>query len=181
MKKVLMVIMVLALITAVAFSYAEVAVEEPTPEPAAESAAENAVLKIEQSTPVFTYDLTGIILAVLTLLFSIAAKFIYPALELERNKRIARVAIFAAEQLYQTGVIQDRLKYVEEYLYSKGIKVDTRLLIESVVGEINKYKQEIDYGSSLKEYLTEKDEEFHDGKDQEDLDLREGETVAEEE
>ena len=176
MKKALTILMVLSLMTAVAFSYAEVAVEESTPEPA----IENAVLKIEQSTPVFTYDLTGIILAVLTLLFSIAAKFIYPALKLERNKRIARVAIFAAEQLYQTGVIQDRLKYVEDYLYDKGIKVDTRLLIESVVGEINKYKQEIDYGSSLREYLNEKDEEFHDGKDQEDLDLREGETVAEE-
>ena len=47
----------------------------------------------------------------------------------------ARTLVYAAEQLYRTGVVQDRLKYVEDGLRKQGYTVD-RDAIEAAVTQL---------------------------------------------
>jgi len=135
MKKFLLVLLVVLVMTTLMIpaiaegpaEYMPVTLTEPTPAPAV------------------SIDLTGIIMGVLTILFGLASKYLLPLLKNEKNKRLARTAVFAAEQLFNTGVIEDRLEWAENWLKEHGVKVNTRVLIEAVLGEVNQYKAEMDY------------------------------------
>ena len=65
----------------------------------------------------------------------------------------ARTAVYAAEQLYRTGTIRDRLEYAEKWLESHGYAVD-RAQIEAQVKQMR-----ID---SVMETITTADEEEKD-------------------
>lgn len=96
-------------------------------------------------------DLTQIILAVLTIVFSLLMRYVIPWVKqkLDDNQleflRIAvKTAVYAAEQLYGSKQGQEKLKYVIDMLYQQGYIVDknnieatTRALIESIVKELN--------------------------------------------
>lgn len=99
--------------------------------------------------PAVTIDLTGIVLAIIGVLGSVVIAYIIPLLKTERAKKLAVIAVQAAEQLFTTGVIDDKLAYAEQWLYEHGIKTDRRVLIEAAVSELNKFKKELEYESEF--------------------------------
>lgn len=143
MKKALFTLLLIAIIfslcstLAIAMSYAETA----------EDTSRSIVVKTE--VPTFTIDLTAIILAVMATITAIVSKYLIPLIRTERNRKLAKIAVNAAEQLFITGVINDKLEYAEKYLLEHGVKVDTRALIEASVSELNQYKKELDYKVEL--------------------------------
>lgn len=94
-------------------------------------------------------DLTQIIVAVITLIFGLIAKYVIPYLkekysteQLEKMKLWAQVAVEAAEMLYVgSGKGEEKKKYVLEFLNKKGFSVDMETLenlLESAVLEMKK-------------------------------------------
>lgn len=93
---------------------------------------------------ILTIDLTKIIEAALTILMGIVAYYVIPLLKDKRIRALVKTAYYAAEQLYNIGEIDDKLAYAEEWLKKKGIKVDTRALMEAFCGEVNQYKEDLE-------------------------------------
>lgn len=97
-------------------------------------------------------DLTQIIIAILTLVASLVSAFLVPYIkskvtteQLETIKLWVKVAVEAAEMIYVgSGRGAEKKKYVEEFLRSKGFKLDTAEidnLIESAVLELKRGKE----------------------------------------
>lgn len=127
-------------------------------------------------SPAFSVDITDIIRAVMTVLIGFVVYFIRPYFKNKYVQALVKTAYFAAEQLYDTGVITDKLAYAEEYLKKKGIKVDTRALIEAFVGEMNSYYKELDHQYALEELYSYEDldeDEDNDSSDAEGSDVNE--------
>ena len=90
-----------------------------------------------------TFDFTGILEIVISILATIATCFIIPLLKekldaekLKRLVKLVKIAVDAAEQLYGSGYGEDKREYVVNYLLKKGIVFDTDdmdMLIESAV------------------------------------------------
>lgn len=98
-------------------------------------------------------DLTEIIIAVLTLIAGVVAKFLIPyikercgAEQLEKIKVWVKAAVEAAEMIYVgSGRGAEKKAYVLEFLNSKGFTVDFESLdnlIESAVLELKNEKEE---------------------------------------
>lgn len=118
--------------------------------------------------PTFTVDLTGIVLAVMGVITTIILKYVIPLLKTERARKLAQIAVQSAEQLFTTGVIDDKLAYAEQWLLDHGVKLDRRALVEAAVAELNQYKKELEYQS---EFLNPADyDEFDDVDEDEDDD-----------
>ena len=95
-------------------------------------------------------DLTPIILAVITTIFGLIAKYVIPAVkgkmtgnQVELLRIAVKTAVYAAEQLYNSDQGKEKLKYVVDLLYQQGYIVDptqiedtTRALIEAMVKEL---------------------------------------------
>lgn len=88
-------------------------------------------------------DLTPIIQAVIALLAAIVTYKLVPWItsrttETQRAtlQMITKTLVFAAEQLYKTGTISDRLEYVKLRLIDCGYTFDLNM-IEAAVREIN--------------------------------------------
>lgn len=134
MKKVITLILAIALIAilcnnlAVAVSYAEETAEV-----------------VKQESPAYTIDLTGLFEGLIVAILAVIARYLIPLIKTDLGKKLASIAVNAAEQLFITGVISDRLTYAEEFLHKLGIKANTRALVEAAVSELNKYKRELDY------------------------------------
>ena len=90
-----------------------------------------------------TFDFTGIFEIVLSIWAAIASYYIIPLLKekldaekLKRLVKLVKVAVDAAEQLYGSGMGEDKREYVVNYLLKKGIVLDAdeiEMLIESAV------------------------------------------------
>ena len=87
-------------------------------------------------------DLTGLINAVIALLGVLITYSLAPWLKArttsEQQQILAagvRTAVYAAEQLFRTGVIDDRLDYALKWLGSHGYSVD-RAQVEAAVREM---------------------------------------------
>ena len=104
---------------------------------AASVALAEASLGAAQATPMV--DLTGIVNAVLAVLGALLTKRLLPWLKANTSARqqeltqaAVSTAVYAAEQLYNTNVIKDRLKYAGKWLEQQGYSVD-RAQIEAEV------------------------------------------------
>lgn len=96
--------------------------------------------------PARRIDLTQILLAVLSLLASIITRFLVPWVKsrtTESDQKIlestARIAVFAAEQLYGALKGDMKLKFAKAYLQRHGWDVDTdevKTTIEAMVQEL---------------------------------------------
>ena len=98
-----------------------------------------------------TIDLTPIILSVITLLFGLLMRYVIPTAkeklsgnQMEMLRIAVKTAVYAAEQLYNSGQGQEKLHYVVDLLYKQGYIVDpdkiedtTRALIEAFVKELH--------------------------------------------
>ena len=89
--------------------------------------------------PQVNIDITQIIIALIGLLASLITYRLVPwikanttAKQRENINTMVRIAVFAAEQLYGSKSGQEKLKYVEDWLLARGIKVD-RADIEACV------------------------------------------------
>lgn len=90
-----------------------------------------------------TFDFTGIFEIVLSILAAIATYYIIPLLkeklDAEKLKRLVKlitIAVDAAEQLYGSGMGEEKREYVVNYLLKKGIVFDADeidMIIESAV------------------------------------------------
>ena len=95
-------------------------------------------------------DLTQIIVAVITLIFGLIAKYAIPYLkekysteQLEKMKLWAKVAVEAAEMLYTgSGRGEEKKKYVLDFLNSKGFSGDMETLENLRESAVLELKQE---------------------------------------
>ena len=97
---------------------------------------------LAESTEPARIDLTGLINAAIAVLGLLITHRLVPWLKArttsEQQQILAagiRTAVYAAEQLYQTGVISDRLDYALKWLGSHGYSVD-RAQVEAAVHEM---------------------------------------------
>lgn len=94
-------------------------------------------------------DLTGLCNAVIALLGALVTYRLVPwlkarttAQQQEMLQAGIRTAVYAAEQLYKTGVVQDRLDYALKWLGSHGYSVD-RAQVEAAVKEMQLNRLEL--------------------------------------
>ena len=94
---------------------------------------------LAESVPKSTIDLTGLMNAAIAVLGALVTYRLLPWIRARTTQNqqegltaCARTLVYAAEQLYRTGVVQDRLKYVEDGLRKQGYTVD-RDAIEAAV------------------------------------------------
>lgn len=96
-----------------------------------------------------TFDFTGVLEIVISILATIATCFIIPLLKekleaekLKRLVKLVKIAVDAAEQLYESAAGQQKKEYVMNYLLSKGIVFDVNdveQIIESAVFRLPKW------------------------------------------
>lgn len=86
-------------------------------------------------------DLTKLMNAVIALAAALITTFLIPWIKAHTKEKtqqtirdLIHVAVFAAEQMFGNGHGAEKMKYVREYLNSKGYDVDIEE-IEAVVGE----------------------------------------------
>lgn len=79
----------------------------------------------------YTIDLTNLFQAVLAALATLVTGYLIPWLKTRAGKEkqeltntMIDVAVYAAQQLYETNTIHDRLDYACEWLKERGITVD---------------------------------------------------------
>lgn len=95
-------------------------------------------------------DLTQIIVAVLSLMFSLVSAFLIPyikekvtAEQLATIKLWVKVAVQAAEMLYAgSGRGKEKKKYVVEFLNSKGFTLNTEEIDNLIEAAVLELKQE---------------------------------------
>lgn len=93
-----------------------------------------------------TIDLTQIILAVITVIGGIIARYVIPWIKDKLNdhqynalKVLVRTGVFAAEQLFTSEQFKEKKAYVVDLLLENGYTVDTTAvdaLIEATVREL---------------------------------------------
>lgn len=92
-------------------------------------------------------DLTEILIAVITLLFGLAARYLIPYLKekwgkekFDNIKKWVEIAVGAAEMIYtESGMGEQKKAYVLDFLNKKGFNVDydsIEILIENAVLEL---------------------------------------------
>ena len=92
-------------------------------------------------------DLTPILQAVIALLASIITYKLVPwlqsrldAQQMENLHVAAKVAVFAAEQLAETGVIRDKLSYVKYRLEEQGYDLDEETIRDAIENAVQELK-----------------------------------------
>lgn len=93
-----------------------------------------------------TIDLTQIILAVITLIGALITRYLIPWIKSKLNEKqyndlviLARVGVFAAEQIFSSEQWKEKKQYVLDLLKENGYEVDSTsvdALIESLVREL---------------------------------------------
>ena len=93
-----------------------------------------------------TIDLTQIILAVITLIGAIITRYVIPWIKEKTNEKqfealkvLARVGVYAAEQIFTSEQWKEKKQYVLDFLTKNGYSVDAPAvdaLIESLVREL---------------------------------------------
>lgn len=93
-----------------------------------------------------TIDLTQIILAVITLIGALITRYLIPWIKEKTDERqfealkiLAKVGVYAAEQLFSTEQWKEKKQYVLDFLKQNGYEIDAPAvdaLIESLVREL---------------------------------------------
>ena len=93
-----------------------------------------------------TIDLTQIILAVITLIGALITRYLIPWIKEKTNEKqfealklLAKVGVYAAEQIFSTEQWKEKKQYVLDFLKKNGYEIDAPAvdaLIESLVREL---------------------------------------------
>lgn len=109
-------------------------------------------------------DLTALINAVIALLAALVTYRLVPWLKARTSSTqqellaaAIRTAVYAAEQLYRTDVIGDRLDYAENWLREHGYTV-SRAEIEAAVRQMQEFTQTINFQETIAGTLEETEE-----------------------
>lgn len=96
-----------------------------------------------------TYDLTSIVEAIGALLIAVVTCILIPWIRSkttnEKQKQIQGyydIFVLAAEQLYKAGRGKEKLNYVMQKLFEKGIKIDQDMIEATVYRLLNSFKLE---------------------------------------
>ena len=88
-------------------------------------------------------DLTQIILAIITLIGGIITSFVIPFLkkkltgqQMNNLQAAAKVAVYAAEQLFTPEKWAEKKKYVQDILRSQGYDIDTTKVDAAIEAEV---------------------------------------------
>ena len=128
---------------------------------------------LAESTAPAHIDLTGICNAIIALLGALVTYRLVPWIRARTSKEQQevleagiRTAVYAAEQLYKTGVVQDRLDYALKWLDGHGYSVD-RAQVEAAVREmqVNRWQWQELVAETTAETMTETTEVKNDGND----------------
>lgn len=100
-------------------------------------------------------DLTQIILAILALISALITRYVIPWIKGKVDERqyeafcaLIRTGVFAAEQLANTGKIQDKKQYVLQLLKENGYKVDDEVVNAMIEAQVKQLKIELDAGKT---------------------------------
>lgn len=112
-------------------------------------------------------DLTQIILAFITLIGGLIARYVIPWIKSKLDDRqydvfatLVRVGVFAAEQLFSTEQWKEKKQYVVDLLKENGYEVDSTAvdaLIEATVREL-RIEQGDNRNSAVAKLISEKKE-----------------------
>ena len=109
----------------------------------------------------FQIDLTPLFQAIIALMAALVTGRLLPWIKArttreqqERLQAITRTLVYAADQLYKTGLVKDRLGYVQDGLLARGYTID-RDAIEASVREMR-------WGEALSPVITVTEEKDHE-------------------
>lgn len=112
-----------------------------------------------------TIDLTPILQAVITLAAALITYRLVPWLkartseaQYQRMQSVVETLVYAAEKLYETGVIKDKLDYVQTQLMERGFDVDRAAIEAAVFSNLDFYDEAKEDVEEIKEKLKEVDE-----------------------
>ena len=102
-------------------------------------------------------DLTQIILAIITLIGGLVARYLIPwikgKLTVQQNEtlvRVIKVAVFAAEQIYKSNQGQEKKQYVLDLLEKNGFDIHTGLIDAAIEAQVKELK--IEMGNNTSEH-----------------------------
>ena len=88
-------------------------------------------------------DLTQVILALITLFGGIITSFVIPFIkkkltgqQIQNLKLAARIAVYAAEQIFTPEQWEEKKKYVQDLLREQGYDVDTEKVDAAIEAEV---------------------------------------------
>ena len=97
-----------------------------------------------------TIDLTQIIMAVISLIGAIIARYLIPLIKGKLNDRqseklngMIRVAVFAAEQIFDSSEGKAKKEYVQKLLAENGWDVDLALVDAAIEATVKELKIEM--------------------------------------
>lgn len=115
-----------------------------------------------------TIDLTPIFQAVIALLAALITYKLIPWIKSKTTEQqqanlyaAARIAVFAAEQLFGAGQGQEKLEYAMEALQRAGYNVDTELVRETIEEIVNSFTRYAVPDSMIEEDEPEDNEQIH--------------------
>ena len=99
----------------------------------------------------FEINLTQIIIAIIALIFSIITGYLSPWIKSNTNEHTYKIlemacqsAVFFAEQWYKCDdgekKKEEAIKYVENWLKERNIKIDGNLIADTIEAELKKIK-----------------------------------------
>lgn len=107
-------------------------------------------------------NLTPLVEAVIALLAALVSMYLIPWLnakfgaeQLAKARVWVEIGVYAAEKAYGAGNGDSKLKYVEELLKQKGVRLDTAALKAMVDSEIKKMEQQANGGVTIIEEIGE--------------------------
>lgn len=93
-----------------------------------------------------TIDLTGIVLAVISLIAALITRYLVPWIKEKTNEKqfealkiLAKVGVYAAEQIFTSDQWKEKKEYVLDFLKKNGYEINAPAvdaLIESLVREL---------------------------------------------
>lgn len=97
-----------------------------------------------------TIDLTQIILAIITLIGGIVARYLVPWIKEKLTNQkaqalngVIRIAVFAAEQLYKSQSGQEKKQYVLNLLQSNGYDINSALIDAAIEAQVKELQIEM--------------------------------------
>ena len=100
-----------------------------------------------------TIDLTQIILAIITLIGGLVARYLIPMIKAKLDERqydvfngLVRVGVFAAEQIFNSDQGKEKKQYVINLLKENGYDVDTTAVDALIEATVKELKIQLDGG-----------------------------------
>lgn len=89
-------------------------------------------------------DLTEVVIAVIQLIFALGVAYLgklaHNKQKNDKTMELIKIAVGAAEQLYKTGIVNDRKVWVLQKLSESGVDINSPKVDLAIESEVNKLK-----------------------------------------